>query len=164
MELVTPNIGLIIWQTVVFLIVFGILATFVWRPIVDALRAREGFISDSLEAAENSKKEMAQLKEDNEYLLQEARIERDNMLADATKVANQIKEDARTETSKISDKMIADAKAAIGTEKKAALADVKNMVASLSLDIAEKVLRKNLEDKKAQEGLVQDLIKDIKVN
>jgi F-type H+-transporting ATPase subunit b len=163
-ELVTPNIGLIIWQTVVFLIVFGILATFVWRPIVDALRAREGFISDSLEAAENSKKEMAQLKEDNEYLLQEARIERDNMLADATKVANQIKEDARTETSKISDKMIADAKAAIGTEKKAALADVKNMVASLSLDIAEKVLRKNLEDKKAQEGLVQDLIKDIKVN
>lgn len=164
MELVTPNIGLIIWQTVVFLIVFGILATFVWRPIVDALRAREGFISDSLEAAENSKKEMAQLKEDNEYLLQEARIERDNMLADATKVANQIKEDARTETAKISDKMIADAKAAIGTEKKAALADVKNMVASLSLDIAEKVLRKNLEDKKAQEGLVQDLIKDIKVN
>jgi len=163
-ELVTPNIGLIIWQTVVFLIVFGILATFVWRPIVDALRAREGFISDSLEAAENSKKEMAQLKEDNEYLLQEARIERDNMLADATKVANQIKEDARTETAKISDKMIADAKAAIGTEKKAALADVKNMVASLSLDIAEKVLRKNLEDKKAQEGLVQDLIKDIKVN
>lgn len=164
MELVTPNIGLIIWQTVVFLIVFGILATFVWRPIVDALRAREGFISDSLEAAENSKKEMAQLKEDNEYLLQEARIERDNMLADATKVANQIKEDARTDTSKITEKMIEDAKAAIGTEKKAALADVKNMVASLSLDIAEKVLRKSLEDKKAQEGLVQDLIKDIKVN
>lgn len=164
MELVTPNIGLIIWQTVVFLIVFGILATFVWRPIVDALRTREGFISDSLEAAENSKKEIAQLKEDNEYLLQEARIERDKMLADATKVANQIKEDARTETSKITEKMIEDAKAAIGTEKKAALADVKNMVASLSLDIAEKVLRKNLEDKKAQEGLVQDLIKDIKVN
>lgn len=164
MELVTPNIGLIIWQTVVFLIVFGILATFVWRPIVDALRTREGFISDSLDAAENAKKKMEQLKQDNEYLLKEAKIERDKLLADATKIANQIKEDAKAETSKISEKMIADAKATINTEKKAALADVKNMVATLSIDIAEKVLRKSLEDKKAQEGLVKDLIKDIKVN
>ncbi len=164
MELVTPDIGLIIWQTVVFLIVFGILAIFVWRPITDALKDRNHFIQDSLDAAENSKKEIEQLKQDNEYLLQEARIERDKMLADATKIANQIKEDARTETSKITDKMLEDAKLAINSEKKAALSDVKNMVASLSIDIAEKVLRKTLDDKKAQESLVKDLIKDIKVN
>ncbi len=164
MELVTPDIGLIIWQTVVFLIVFGILAVFVWRPISDALKARDGFIQDSLDSAENAKKEIEQLKQDNEYLLEEARIERDKMIADATKIANQIKEDAKSETSKITDKMIEDAKAAINSEKKAALSDVKNMVASLSLDIAEKVLRKKLEDKKVQENLVQDLIKDIKVN
>jgi len=163
-ELVTPDIGLIIWQTVVFLIVFGILAVFVWRPISDALKARDGFIQDSLDSAENAKKEIEQLKQDNEYLLEEARIERDKMIADATKIANQIKEDAKSETSKITDKMIEDAKAAINSEKKAALSDVKNMVASLSLDIAEKVLRKKLEDKKVQENLVQDLIKDIKVN
>lgn len=164
MELVTPDIGLIIWQTVVFVIVFIILAVFVWRPITDALRTREGFIKDSLEAAENATKEMQQLKADNEYLLEEAKKERDLMIKDAAKAATKIKEDAKDETAKITNKMIDDAKAVINTEKQAALADVKNLVASLSIDIAEKVLRKSLEDKKAQEGLVKELIKDIKVN
>lgn len=164
MELVTPNIGLIIWQTVVFLLVFAILAAFVWKPVSEALRTRNGFIQDSLNLAENSKKEIEQLKQDNEYLLEEARIERDKMIADAIAIANQIKEEAKSETSKITEKMIETAKVAINNEKKAALTDVKNLVADLSLDIAEKVLRKNLEDKKSQEKLVQKLIKDIKVN
>lgn len=164
MELVTPDIGLIIWQTIVFVIVFAILAMFVWRPITDALRTRESFIKDSLDAAENAKKEMEQLKADNEYLLEEAKIERDQLLKDATQTANKIKEEAKEETAKITSKMIEDARAVINTEKQAALADVKNLVASLSIDIAEKILRKNLEDKKAQEGLVKELIKDIKVN
>jgi len=164
MELLTPGVGLIFWQTLVFLILFAILLVFVWRPISDALRTRDGFIQDSLDAAEHAKKDIEKLKEDNEYLLQEAKIERDQMMADATKIANQIKADAKADTSKITEKMLADAKAAINSEKKAAIADVKNMVASLSIDIAEKVLRKTLEDKKAQESLVQDLIKDIKVN
>ncbi|MEQ6121573.1 F0F1 ATP synthase subunit B [Reichenbachiella sp. MALMAid0571] len=164
MELVTPDIGLIFWQTVVFLIVFAILAAKVWKPISEALKSRDGFIRDSLQSAEAAKEEMKQLKADNEYLLKEARIERDNMLKEATKIASDIKEAAKEETSKISSKMIADAKAVIETEKKAALADVKSLVAALSLDIAEKVLRKNLDDKKSQEALVKDLIKDIKVN
>lgn len=164
MDLVTPDIGLIIWQTVVFLIVFAILALKVWKPITEALKSRDGFIRDSLESASAAKEEMKQLQADNEYLLKEARIERDNMLKDATKVANEIKEAAKEETSKISAKMIEDARAAINTEKKAALTDVKNLVAALSIDIAEKVLRKSLEDKKSQEALVKDLIKDIKVN
>lgn len=164
MELVTPGIGLIIWQSVVFLIVFAILALKVWKPITEALKARNGFINDSLKAAEAAKEEMKQLKADNEYLLKEARIERDNMLKDATKVANDIKEAAKEDAAKISGKMVEDAKAVIETEKKAALADVKNLVAALSIDIAEKVLRKSLEDKAAQESLVKDLVKDIKVN
>ncbi|MEP2026735.1 MAG: F0F1 ATP synthase subunit B [Reichenbachiella sp.] len=164
MELVTPGIGLIIWQTVIFLAVFGILAAFVWRPITDALRTRESFIQDSLDAAENAKKKIEELKQDNEYLLEEARIERDNMIKDATQIASQIKEDAKEDTSKITAKMIEDAKAVINTEKNAALADVKNLVAELSLDIAEKVLKNSLADKKAQETLVKDLVKDIKVN
>jgi F-type H+-transporting ATPase subunit b len=164
MELLTPGIGLMFWQTVIFLSVFLILLIFVWRPVSDALRTREGFISDSLDAAEKAKEEIQRLKEDNEYLLEEARIERDKMIKDATELGNKIKDEAREETSKITAKMIEDAKAVIQTEKKAALSDVKNLVASLSLDIAEKVLRKNLEDKKVQEALVSDLIKDIKVN
>lgn len=164
MELVTPGIGLIIWQTIIFLAVFGILAAFVWRPITDALRTRESFIQDSLDAAENAKKKIEELKQDNEYLLEEARIERDKMIKDATEIANKIKDDAKEETSKITAKMIDDAKSVINTEKNAALADVKNLVAELSLDIAEKVLKNSLSDKKAQETLVKDLIKDIKVN
>lgn len=164
MELVTPGIGLIFWQSITFLIVLGVLAAFVWKPITEALRTREGFIADSLNAAEKAKEKIQRLKEDNEYLLEEARIERDKMIKDATVIANQIKEDAKEDTAKITAKMIDDAKAIINSEKNAALADVKNLVATLSLDIAEKVLRKNLEDKKAQEQLVEDLIKDIKVN
>ncbi len=164
MELVTPGIGLIIWQSIVFLIVFAILALKVWKPITEALKARNGFINDSLQAAEAAKEEMKQLKADNEYLLKEARIERDNMLKEATKKANEIKEAAKEETAKISAKMIEEAKTVIETEKKAALADVQNLVATLSLDIAEKVLRNKLEDKSTQEALVKDLVKDIKVN
>ncbi|MCV9388678.1 F0F1 ATP synthase subunit B [Reichenbachiella ulvae] len=164
MELVTPGIGLIFWQTITFLIVLGLLAAFVWRPITDALRAREGFIADSLDAAENAKKEISQLKADNEYLLQEARAERDKILAAANDAAKKIKEEAKEETAKITAKMTEDARALINSEKNAALSEVKDLVASLSLDIAEKILRKNLEDKKAQETLVQELIKDIKVS
>ncbi len=164
MELLTPGIGLIFWQTVIFLTLFGILATFVWRPVSDALKKREGFISDSLEAAKLAKREMEDLKDDNAELFKEARIERDGMLKEAASIANQIKDDARAETSKISEKMIADAKAAIETEKKKALSDVKREVAKLSLEIAEKVLRKNLESDKAQKELVQEFVKGLKVN
>ncbi|WP_258103093.1 F0F1 ATP synthase subunit B [Marinoscillum sp. MHG1-6] len=162
--MVTPEIGLIIWQTIVFLIVFGILAAFVWKPIVSALKTRESFIEDSLQAAENAKAEMEQVKADNEYLLQEARIERDKMLKEAVGVANQIKEDAKKETSVITDKMIADAKVSIESEKKAALAEVKSLVASLSLEIAEKVLREKLASDKAQTELIDKFLKEVKVN
>ena len=164
MDLVTPDIGLLFWQTLVFLIVFGILAVFVWRPISDALRKRDEFIRESLNAAELAKQEIEVLKENNEELLKEARIERDELLREATKVASQIKEDAKNETSKITEKMINDAKASIDTEKRNALAEVKAEVARLSLEIAEKVLRKNLASDKAQKDLVQDFIKDLKNN
>lgn len=164
MELLTPGIGLIFWQTVIFLMLVGILAAFVWRPISDALRSREQFISDSLEAAELAKQEIEDLKEDNEDLLREAKLERDALLKEATQIAIQIKDDARSGTSKITEKMIADATATIETEKKAALAEIKNEVAMLSLSIAEKVIRKNLESEKSQKDLVQQFIEDMKIN
>lgn len=164
MELLTPGIGLVFWQIVVFAMLFILLATFVWKPVTEALRAREGMIEDSLQAAELAKEEMEQIKADNEYLLQEARIERDEIIKKAVEVAGQIKEDAKSETKKIADKMINDAKSAIETEKKAALSEVKNLVSSLSLDIAEKIIREKLSDDKAQKALVEKFIKEVKVN
>jgi F-type H+-transporting ATPase subunit b len=164
MDLLTPDFGLFFWQTVVFLIVFVILAVFVWRPIADALRSREGMIEDSLRAAELAKEEMEQIKVDNEYLLKEARQERDEILKEATDTANKIKEDAKSETSKITQKMIEDARTAIESEKKAALTEVKQLVSGLSLEIAEKILREKLSADKAQKDLVDKFLKDLKVN
>lgn len=164
MELLTPGIGLIFWQTLIFVFVFLILLTFAWKPIASALKAREGFISDALKSAELAKEEMAQLKEDNEMLLDEARKERDQMLREALAAANRIKEEAKAETSKIAEKMIADARVSIENEKKAALTEVQNLVAEISLQVAEKVLRKNLSNDKAQKALVEEYIKDVKVN
>ncbi len=164
MALVTPDIGLIIWQLIVFLIVLFILRAFVWRPILSALKAREHQIEDSLRAADNAKEEMEQIKADNEYLLQEARIERDAILKEAKEESVHIIEHAKAETSDITSKMIQDARDAIEVEKKAALTEVKDLVAALSLEIAEKVLRENLSDDKSQKALVSKFIKDVKVN
>lgn len=164
MELVTPEIGLIIWQTIVFVIVLFVLRQFVWRPILGALKSREFQIEDSLRAAEQAKDEMEQIKMDNEYLLYEARMERDQLLKDATTVANKIKEDAKAETSKISEKMIADAKSQIDNEKKTAMEEMRRLVSSLSLEIAEKILREKLKDDKAQKELVEKFLKEVKVN
>tara|TARA_B100000609_G_scaffold188684_1_gene175063 strand:- start:439 stop:978 length:540 start_codon:yes stop_codon:yes gene_type:complete len=163
-ELVTPDIGLIFWQTVVFILVFIVLAAFVWKPVASALKTRETAIADSLKAAELAKEEMEQIKADNEYLLQEARMERDKMLKEAMNTANKIKEEAKSETSVIADKMINDAKSAIESEKKAALAEVKNLVGSLSVEIAEKLLREKLGDDKAQKALIDKFLKEAKVN
>lgn len=164
MALVTPDIGLIIWQLIVFLIVLFILRAFVWRPILGALKAREFQIEDSLRAADNAKEEMKQLKADNEYIMREARIERDNILKEARAEAVNIIDHAKVETSEITSKMIQDAHEAIEIEKKSALSEVKELLASLSLEIAEKVLRENLSDDKSQKALVEKFIKDVKVN
>lgn len=164
MELLTPGIGLLFWQLVVFVSLFILLAVFAWKPIVGALRTREAMIEDALRAAEVAKEEMAQIKADNEYLMQEARIERDQMLKDALAVANQIKEEAKQSTAKITDKMIEDAKSSIESEKKAALSEVKALVATLSLDIAEKLIREKLSDDKTQLALVDKFLKSVKVN
>ena len=162
--MVTPEIGLIIWQTIIFLIVFSILAAFVWKPIASALKTRESQIEDALKAADLAKEEMEQIKSDNEYLLQEARVERDKILKSATDTAIQIKEEAKNETSAIAEKMIADAKSSIDSEKKAALTEVKNLVADLSVDIAEKILREKLSNDKSQKALIDKFLKEVKVN
>ncbi|GAB5529407.1 MAG: F0F1 ATP synthase subunit B [Roseivirga sp.] len=140
------------------------LKKFAWGPIISSLKEREVGIEESLAAAERAKNEMAALQSDNEKLLKEARLERDVMLKDALTTANKIKEEAREETSKITSKMIEDAKATIENEKKAALADIKTQVSLLSLDIAEKLLRKQLGSEKEQKALVDEFVKDLNLN
>lgn len=164
MELITPGFGLIFWQTVTFLAVLFILGKFAWKPILTALKEREDSIEDALTAAEKAKQEMADLKAENEKLLDQARLERDKILKDATAAANKLKDEARDEAGKIKDKMLEDAKNAINNEKKSALIEIKNEVAVLSIQIAEKLLRKNLEDDKAQKSLVDEFIKDLNNN
>ncbi len=164
MSLVTPEIGLIIWQLIIFIVILIILRAFVWIPILSALKTREFQIEDSLRAAENAKTEMEQIKADNEYLIQEARIERDAMLKEARAEATKIIDKAKGETSEVSEKMLKEARDTIEVEKKAALSEIRALVSSLSLEIAEKVLRENLSDDKSQKALVEKFIKDVKIN
>ena len=163
-ELLTPGSGLLIWQAIIFLLLILLLRKLAWGPITSALKEREQNIAGALEAAEEAKKEMSRLKADNEKLLAEARQDRDAMLKEAMAIAHKIKEEAKEETSKISAKMLEDAKATIENEKRAALADVKTQVAMLSLEITEKLIRKQFGDGKAQKALVNELVKDLNLN
>ena len=164
MELVTPGIGLIFWQTVVFLLVLFLLGKFAWKPIMNALQERESSIENALSAAEKAKLEMQALKADNEKLLAEARLERDKILKEATDAANSIVETAKQKANEEGARMIEQARVSIENEKRAAITEVKNMAASLSLEIAEQILRKELSDKNAQQALAQEYIREVTLN
>lgn len=164
MDLITPGTGLIFWQLFGFLGLLFILIKFAWKPMLAALDEREGSINNALKAAETARNEMANLKAENEKLLAEARLERDTILKKAQDVSVKMIDDAKNEAVKAGALMIENAKAVIETEKKAALADVKNQVAELSLDITEKLLRKNLSDDKSQKDLIDGFIKELKLN
>ena len=164
MDLILPSSGLIFWQLFGFLALLFILIKFAWKPMLAALEERESSINNALKSAELARNEMANLKAENEKLLAEARLERDAILKKAQDTSVQMVEDAKSEALKTGEKMIENAKAVIETEKKAALADVKTQVAALSLAVTEKLLRKNLSDDKAQKELVDNFIKDLKLN
>lgn len=164
MSIVEYGIGLIFWQSVAFLIVLFILGKFAWKPILGSLKAREDSITEAMEKAEIARQQTENLKGDNEKLLQEARLEREKVLKDALSAADKIRLEAKNDALKISEKMISDAKIAIQTEKNTALLEVKKLVADLSLEIAEKLLKRNLSDQKSQKDLVNDLLKDVKRN
>jgi F-type H+-transporting ATPase subunit b len=164
MELLTPGTGLIIWQTFVFLLLVLLLARFAWKPILSSLKEREQSIQSALDTAEKARAEMTRLQADNEKLLKEAREERDKMLKEAREVTNRMKEEAQLDAKKAADKIIDDARAAIQIEKQAAMKDVRTQVAMFSLQVAERLMKKNLSTDKAQKELVEEFIKDIKVN
>jgi F-type H+-transporting ATPase subunit b len=164
MELLTPGSGLIFWQAVVFLGLFFLLSKLAWKPILTSLKEREASIQAALDSAEKAKVEMASLKAGNEKLLKEAREERDRILRDARDAANRLHDDAQVTAKQNADRIIEDARAVINTEKQAAMRDVRELVAKFSLEVAEKLIRKNLASDKAQQDLAQGFIKDIKLN
>lgn len=164
MELLTPGSGLLFWQVLVFSALFFLLAKMAWKPILSSLKERETSIQNALDHAERAKAEMASLKSDNEKLLKETREERDKILRDARDAGNRLHDEAQGKAKKNADKIIEDAKAVINTEKQAALRDVRAQVAQFSLEIAEKLLKKNLSTDKAQKELVDGFIKDLKQN
>lgn len=164
MELLTPDLGLLVWNFVAFLILLIILGKFAWKPILKSLKERETGIADSLATAERVKAEMAQLKSENEALLAKAREERAQLLKEARdtkdKIINEAKEQAKVEAGKI----FTEAHAAIQQQKMAALTDVKNQVGMLVIEVAEKVLRRELNDKSQQEKYIKELAGEVKLN
>lgn len=164
MKLLTPEFGLLIWTFVAFLVVFFILKKFAWPAIIKGLRDRENSITESLATAQKVKEEMKQMKSENEALLASAREERAMMLKDARdtkeKMISDAKEMAKTEANKI----ILEAQAAIETQKMSAMIDVKNQVGKLVIEVSEKVLRKELGSKEAQEAHIKGLVDGVKLN
>jgi F-type H+-transporting ATPase subunit b len=164
MDLLIPSFGLIFWTLLAFLLVFFILRKFAWGPILKSLNERERGIADSLATAERIKAEMVQLKGENEALLAKAREERALLLKEARdtrdKMINEAKDQAKVEAAKI----IADARLAIEQQKMAAITEVKNQVGSLVVEVAEKILRRELTDKPQQENYIRQLTNESKLN
>lgn len=164
MDLLTPDGGLLIWQLLGFLALMFILAKFAWKPIVQALEERENSINAALQAAEEAKAEMANLKAANEELLEKARVERDAILASARDAARKYEEEQVGVAQAKAAKMLEETRLAIQNEKQAALTEVKNQVAQLSLDITEKLLRQQLADQDAQRALVGKFLNEQSLN
>jgi F-type H+-transporting ATPase subunit b len=164
MELLTPGLGLMIWNLLAFLILLLILRKFAWKPILGSLKTRETNIADSLATAERVKAEMAQLKSENEALLAKAREERAQMLKEARDIKEKIINEAKEQSKVEANKIITDAQAAITQQKMAALTDVKNQVGNLVIEVAEKVLRRELGDKAQQEIFIKKLADEVKLN
>ena len=158
------SFGLFFWQTLIFVGLIFLLKKFAWKPILDAVNEREEGIKNALESAENAKKEMQNLQADNQRILQEARMERDAMLKEAREMKEKMIADSKTEAQAQGLKMIEQAKAAIETEKNAAMAELKSQVSNLSLAIAEKLLQDELANKDSQVKLVEKMLGDAKLN
>jgi F-type H+-transporting ATPase subunit b len=158
------SFGLFIWQIVIFVGLIFLLKKFAWKPILDAVNDREEGIKNALLSADNARKEMLNLQSDNQRILQEARLERDSLLKDAREMKDKMISDAKNEAQIQGLNMIEQAKAAIESEKNAAMAELKSHVATLSLEIAEKLLKDELSNKEAQVKLVEKMLGDAKLN
>ncbi|MEN9336869.1 MAG: hypothetical protein RLZZ500_1856 [Bacteroidota bacterium] len=156
--------GLFFWQVLIFVGLILLLKKFAWKPILDAVNEREEGIKNALQSAEQARKDMENLKSDNEKLLADARAERDTLLKEAREIKEKMINEAKADAQAQGEKMIEQAKAAIEGEKNAAMAELKNQVSALSLEIAEKLLKDELSNKEAQTKLVEKMLGDAKLN
>ncbi len=164
MELVTPAIGLVFWMCVTFLTIFLILKKFAWKPILKMIKEREDSIDSALKSAEKAKLEMKELQAGNERILAEAMAERDNLLREARETKDAIVNEAKTKAKAEADKLINQALESIKNEKMAAITELKNQVATLSIEVAEKILKEQLSSDEKQKVLAGNLLKEVELN
>ncbi len=164
MELVSPGIGLIFWMTLSFLIVLFILKKFAWKPIMKSLHERENTIDEALHAADKAREDMKKLKFDNEELLKQAKEERDKILKETRKIKDSIIEESKLKANEEANRIIESAKEAIKNEKLAAITDLKNQLATLSIDIAEKLINEELSTNIKQQDYIKKLVDKVNFN
>ncbi|MDX5585615.1 MAG: F0F1 ATP synthase subunit B [Aureibaculum sp.] len=158
------SLGLFVWQTILFILLILLLKKFAWKPILNAVNEREEGIKNALAEADKARQEMQNINADNERILKEARTERDGMLKEARDIKNNLIEEAKEEAKTQANKLIEQAKTSIQSEKLAAISDLKNQVAELSMNIAEKVVKDELSNKDKQLKLVAQMLKEAKLN
>lgn len=151
-------------MVVIFAIIFFILAKFAWKPIMNMLKKREDSISEALQAADIARHEMSKLQAEHEQMLQDARVERDKLMAEARSIREQMIAKAREEASLEAAKLVDQSRKQIEGEKLSAINEIQQQVAVLSVGIAEKILRRELKDRSSQEALIQDQLRDLKLN
>ncbi len=162
--LTEPGIGLIFWTSIVFLLLVGILGKYAWKPILGAIKTREEGITKALASAESALNDMRELKSNNEKILADARNERDALIKEAREAKDAIINEAKSKAQKDADRILASAREQIVNEKNAAVTELKNQVATLSIEIAEKILRSELSSDEKQKALVNNLMKDVNLN
>jgi len=164
MDLITPDLGLVFWTGLTFIILMFILTKFIWKPIMAAVNNRENNIQEALDMAKKTKAEMEKLQTQNANLLKEARVERDEMIKEAKLTSDKMIELAKTKAKEEADKIVENARVSITAEKNAAVAELKNQVAGIALEIAEKILRNELSSDEKQKQIAEDFAKDINLN
>lgn len=162
--LTTPGFGLVFWTTVTFLLLVVLLRKFAWKPIISAIQHRNEAIDDALKAAEKARQEMTQLQDNNEKLLREAQKERDHLMAEARKSRDKIIEEAGLKAREEAERILQSARENIHYEKMAAITELKNQIASLSLEIAEKLIQESLANDTKQQELAQKMVREISFN
>ncbi len=163
-SVIKPDFGLLAWSTLIFLLFWGIMARFAFRPIATALKKREDDIQDSLDEAKKARDEMANLKSENEQLLIQAREERAKILREAKEAKDTIIKEAKDKAKEEAKKIVASAKTEIENQRMAAVIDIKNQIGNIAIEVAEKVLRKELQGDSSQEAFVKSLVEEVKLN
>ena len=162
--MIEPGIGLLFWMTLTFLILLFLLAKFAWKPILAAVNDREVTIVDSLNQAKLAKLEVENLKAENEIIIREAKVQRDMILKEARDIKDRIVGEAKDVAKIEGDKMIESARQTIQAEKTAAVADIKSQIGTLSVSIAESILKQKLDNDSAQDTLVANILKSSNFN